>query len=127
MEYSRFNRLIIDFKNDDLPFIQQRARKEADKLRTDATLNNQVLRWTSNNRVPPEDYVEFAHFLGMDVDIDACNLGRDCDTATFLDGYRNAQGKRGADEIAEQRAEARAAMGPGVAMVNVITGERYTT
>ena len=32
-----------------------------------------------------------------------------------------------AEEIAEERFEARAAMGPGVEMVNIVTGERYTT
>jgi hypothetical protein len=32
-----------------------------------------------------------------------------------------------AEQIAEERFEARAAMGPGVEMVNIITGERYTT
>ena len=41
--------------------------------------------------------------------------------------YRAAQSQRSLEQIAEERFEARAAMGPGVEMVNIITGERYTT
>ena len=41
--------------------------------------------------------------------------------------YRTAQAQRTPEQIAEERFEARAAHGPGVEMVNIITGERYTT
>jgi len=41
--------------------------------------------------------------------------------------YIQAQRNRTQEQIAEERFEARAAMGPGVEMVNIITGERYTT
>ena len=41
--------------------------------------------------------------------------------------YRTAQANRTAEQIAEERFEARAAMGEGVEMVNIITGERFTT
>ena len=52
---------------------------------------------------------------------------RDRHTQQFLAEYREAMANRTAEQIAEERAEARAAMGPGVEMVNVVTGERYTT
>ena len=52
---------------------------------------------------------------------------RDRHTQQFLAEYRLAMANRTAEQIAEERAEARAAMGPGVEMVNVVTGERYTT
>lgn len=48
-------------------------------------------------------------------------------TERTLAEYTNAQKNRTAEQIAEERAEARAAMGPGVKMVNMFTGERYTT
>ena len=48
-------------------------------------------------------------------------------TERTLAEYRQAQQNRTAEEIAEQRFESRAAMGPGVEMVNIFTGERYTT
>ena len=48
-------------------------------------------------------------------------------TERTLAEYRQAQQNRTLEEIAEQRWESRAAMGPGVKMVNIITGEQYTT
>ena len=44
-----------------------------------------------------------------------------------LSDYREAQANRSSEEIAEQRFEAMAAFGPGQQVVNVITGESYTT
>ena len=52
---------------------------------------------------------------------------RDLYVEQSLRQYRVAQAQRTAEQIAEERWEARAAMGPGVEMVNIITGERYTT
>ena len=48
-------------------------------------------------------------------------------TERTLAEYAVAQKNRTAEEIAEERFEARAAMGPGVKMVNIFTGEQYTT
>ena len=48
-------------------------------------------------------------------------------TQRTLAEYSLAQKNRTAEQIAEERFEARAAMGPGVEMVNIFTGERYTT
>ena len=47
--------------------------------------------------------------------------------ADFFADYTKNQANRTQEEINEQRSEARAAMGPGVEMVNIITGEKYTT
>jgi len=52
---------------------------------------------------------------------------RDKWTGVTLAEYRVAQAQRTAEQIAEERWEARAAHGPGVEMVNIITGEKYTT
>ena len=54
-------------------------------------------------------------------------VAREIHTKKFLEEYTIAQKNRSAEQIREERWEARAAMGPGVEMVNVITGERYTT
>ena len=48
-------------------------------------------------------------------------------TERTLAEYATAQKNRTAEQIREERAEARAAMGAGVDMVNIFTGERYTT
>ena len=52
---------------------------------------------------------------------------RDVYTEKSIAEYIEAQRNRSAEQIAEERFEARAAMGPGVEMVNIITGERFTT
>ena len=54
-------------------------------------------------------------------------VARDIYTTAFLKEYTTAQKNRSAEQIREERFEALAAMGPGVEMVNVVTGERYTT
>ena len=55
------------------------------------------------------------------------NSARAVYTERTLAEYRTAMANRTAEQVAEERAEARAAMGPGVDMVNMFTGERYTT
>ena len=52
---------------------------------------------------------------------------RDVYTDKSIAEYIEAQRNRSAEQRAEERFEARAAHGPGVKMVNIITGERYTT
>ena len=47
--------------------------------------------------------------------------------ADFFADYTKNQANRTQEEINEQRSEARAAMGSGVKMMNIITGETYTT
>jgi hypothetical protein len=48
-------------------------------------------------------------------------------TQKTLAEYTVAQKNRTAEQIAEERWEARAAFGPGETIVNMITGEKYTT
>ena len=55
------------------------------------------------------------------------SVAREIHTKKFLQEYTIAQKNRTAEQIREERFEARAAMGPGVEMVNIITGEKYTT
>ena len=54
-------------------------------------------------------------------------VARDIHTTAFLKEYRTAQLNRSAEQIREERWEALAAYGPGETVVNIITGERYTT
>jgi len=59
--------------------------------------------------------------------VQATAQARDVYVEQSLKEYVQAQRNRTAEQIAEERFEARAAMGVGVEMVNIITGERYTT
>ena len=99
------------------------AVRLSDRLAVDATYVDGVMRWNSNNRVPPADVVAFAAFRGMPVDVAKCTVERDADTTKFLTAYR----KNYTGPSEEERAEARAAHGPGVELVNVATGHRWTT
>jgi hypothetical protein len=54
-------------------------------------------------------------------------VAREAHTTAFLAEYRTAQLNRTAEQIREERWEARAAYGPGETVVNIITGEQYTT
>ena len=59
--------------------------------------------------------------------VQATAQARDVYVEQSLKEYFEAQKNRTAEQIAEERFEARAAMGAGVEMVNIITGERFTT
>lgn len=101
------------------------ARSLVVTLSDETTLTDGVLRWNSNSAVPPEDCVALALWCGMKVDVWACNLARQRELDEFLAEYRKIE--LSPEERAEHRAEARAAFGPGVAVVNVISGQRWRT
>ena len=61
------------------------------------------------------------------ITVEATAIARDRYVQRTLAEYAEALQNRTPEQIAEQRAEARAAMGPGVEMVNILTGETYTT
>lgn len=84
-----------------------------------------VMRWNSNGRVPPKDVCELAVHVGLPVDLAACDTERKIDTDAAIDAYIKAQ--RDQPISAEIRANARAAHGPGVTLVDVISGRRFTT
>ncbi len=110
--------------NDPRAPYHREAANLADRFQTDATVTDGVVRWVSNNSVPPQDILDLWQHLGFVFDMKASQAAHEADTSAFLAAYRaaNANGPG-----AEERAEARAAMGPGVEMCNVITGYRWTT
>ena len=59
--------------------------------------------------------------------VEATEVARSISVKQSMEVYRQAQATRTPEQIAEERFEARAAMGPGVDMVNMFTGEKYTT
>lgn len=104
------------------------AEKLAENF-ADAYVKDGVVYWKSNDRTPFEDMVtDFAEagFVGFE-SIELTNKARSEQNKAFMAEYTKAQSNRTQEQIAEERFEARAAMGAGVKMVNVFTGERYTT
>jgi hypothetical protein len=80
-----------------------------------------IWRWESNGSIPPKDVLRD----NLDGDELAANLAAyDAELAVFLAAYRAAQP---AEPDAEQLYEMRAAFGPGVEVVDVITGRRVRT
>ena len=65
--------------------------------------------------------------LITEVTAKATNKAYEEHKANFIAEYIKNQENRTQEEINEQRFEARAAMGSGVEMINIITGEKYTT
>ena len=87
-------------------------------------VNDGVARWASNDRVPPADCF---HSHGLDripaIDVAKSTQAREIDLDIFLADYRAAN-----QTISDERiAGARAAHGPGVDLVDVITGKKFRT
>lgn len=99
---------------------QREARDVANRLRTEATIVDGVIRWNSNGNVPPTECVALAVHIGLPVNVAACDRVRDAETTAFLAEYRKSQ--RGRKPSAEERFELRAAHGRGGRVVNVLTG-----
>ena len=79
-------------------------------------------QWCSNNAYCPLDACKS---MGIPCDTELQTAARDRQVDTQLAEYR----KRMENHVpsAEELAEERAAFGPGVELVNVITGKRHTT
>ena len=111
--------------------IHERDLEEAKKsfARQDFRIENDVLIWNSNDRHPMDDLMSRWLELGLvtDVQFFATEVARDEQNAMFIEEYKLNQANRSAEQIAEQRFEARAAMGPNVDMVNIFTGEKWNT
>jgi hypothetical protein len=100
------------------------AVRLADSLRTDATIRFGIIRWNSNDSVVPADCAALAVHIGLMVNTAACDEARSLDQQAFFASYRKA---RANGPSAEERMEARAAMGAGVEMVDIITGHKWRT
>lgn len=88
-----------------------------------------VVRWPSNDRVPPEDIRKQMLTDGLITQacFDKSAAAYEAETAQFLREYIKARRNRTAEQRAEEAFELRAAFGPGETIVNVFTGERTRT
>lgn len=84
-----------------------------------------VCRWNSNDRVPFEDMLTTFLNQGLIDQLVFANSvrTREAEVDEFLAEYR--RNYRGPS--AEERFEARAAHGPGVVLMDMVTGHRWTT
>lgn len=84
-----------------------------------------VWRWTSNDQIPPADCeAKFQlHRLPL-FKRETQDEVREIENRRFIEEYRRRQP---AEPSAEERAEARAAFGPGAEVVDIFSGRRFTT
>ena len=86
---------------------------------------NDIIRWTSNNRVPPDDCLIDIVKTGLVTkeQVYKSVQVREEELNEFLKEYRKTH------QIisSEERYEMRAAFGPGKTVVNVITGKTWKT
>lgn len=87
-----------------------------------AIVTDGIVRWDSNDRVPPRDSLaEMLELRGItQAEHDASVATERAETAEFLAAYRKADAERVVSD--EERFEMRAAFGPGVEVVNIISG-----
>jgi hypothetical protein len=102
----------------------------AEKLATqfeNAYIQDGVVYWKSNDRSPFEDmltdFMEAGFISQENVDLTIA-AKKEQDRAAIAE-YIKAQANRSEEQIAEERAMARAAFGAGEKMVNIFTGETY--
>ena len=82
-----------------------------------------VLRWQSNDRPVPMDIMEASEWSH----IDSHRLTHNAEQAASIAEYIESRKHISDDQRAEEAFERRAAFGPGEDVVDVFTGERYTT
>lgn len=116
------NSYIDGMKPEAYKFQREESERTADKLANDTTIVDGVIRWNSNNKVPPADIIEFAAHIGLPIDVAACLTARDKETSAFLADYRERM--RNHKPSGEELWEMRAAFGRGTTVVNVITGRK---
>lgn len=88
-----------------------------------------VVRWETNNSVPPEDVLE--HWKRLDL-ITPATYERSkrelaAQTARYIEEYKQARLAMTDEQKAEEAFELRAAFGPDHVVVDVITGEKWNT
>ncbi|MNJ89988.1 hypothetical protein D3C87_75780 [compost metagenome] len=101
---------------------RDQAQRLIQQFDTDATVIDGVVRWNSNNQVPPKDILELWDYIGKDFDIDKSLHVCHVETTEFLSRYRESQKNREYSD--EEMGEMRAAFGSDTTVVNVVTGRR---
>lgn len=91
--------------------------------------DDDAIRWTSSGNAVPEDIMYFWRDEGLvgDTEIEATERARSDDLTSTIANYRKARANMTEEQKAEEAYERRSAFGPGETVVDIITGERYTT
>ena len=101
-------------------FFKKEAMKTADKF-MDAYVVDGIVRWKSNDRIPPQDILELWHYIGEDFDYEKSLQIGDKETQRSIQNYRRQRAKQGYSQ--EELFEMKAAFG-NTPVVDVLTGRR---
>lgn len=103
------------------------AERVINKFASHAVVIDGVVTWKSNGQVPPKEMLDFWKYLGYDFDYQKSIEVQESQISMALQEYRERQNHLSSEDKALQIHEARAAVGPGVKMIDVITGRTFTT
>jgi len=99
------------------------AQDYRDEFAENVTVDSSgLVRWKSNNSVPPEFCLIEFDDVGCEFNMEICRETRQAEDDKFLALYRERMKNRVYTD--EERFEMRAAFGEGAVVVNVITGKR---
>ena len=103
-------------------------REISDRMTNDfaekAYVSAGVVRWLSNDRVPPMDILEFWKLIGKSFDLELSSQLREKENAGYWEAYK--QRIMNVEPSQEELFEMRAAFGTGTTVVNVITQKVIT-
>jgi len=122
IEVNKGYRTVMDYQGKFGDYWKCDAEKKIDKI-NDATIVDGVVRWKSNNSVPPKDLLTLWYMAGKEFDFDKTIEASDKDDEKFFKNYRKAMKNHVPSE--EELAEMKNAFGEGSTVVNVITGQSY--
>lgn len=101
---------------------KQRAINLIDDFINKTIVTDGVVRWNSNNSVPPTEILDLWQYAKLDFDYDKSVKAKDIDTKMLIANYKEGQAKKQYSE--EELLEMSCAFGKGATVVDVITGEK---
>ena len=110
-----------------MAYNEEEKRQLIEDFDSETIVADGIVRWQSNNHVPPDEVLQVWIAAGKQFDLDGSVKQREADSLVYLEQYRKSRVNRSPEQIAEEQFEMRAAFGPGVTVVNVITGEVHET
>jgi len=101
-------------------FFQKRAKESVEMFNAEQiTVTQGVVRWNSNNSIPPSDLLELWHHAGCEFNYDKTIAIRDEEISASLEEYRKTKRPPSEEELLEMRA----AFGRWTKVVDIITGQ----
>lgn len=98
------------------------AERIIDMFDTDAYTVNGIVRWKSNNSIPPRDVLDLWFYVGKAFDINESIDLSDKETSIFLQDYRERM--KNYSPSHEELVEMKSAFGSGTCVVDIITGNQ---